>query len=97
MTDNEHIDKIEKQWSIGKAKYILLHGVFGWGVIVAVFVVLIDLFIFKKRIDTTDTIFKFIIYPGLGIVFGAVMWELSGRKLSELTNKKELWMFIFAQ
>ncbi len=89
MTDNERIEKIEKQRSIGKARYILLHGVLGWGISVAVIVILINLFIFKKQIATTGTFFKFIIYPGLGIIFGEVMWELSGRKLIELTKNKK--------
>lgn len=89
MTNNERITKIEKQRSIGKTKYILLHGFLGWGVSVAVFVILIDLFIFKNEISTADCIFKFIIYPVLGIGFGDAMWELSGRKLSKLKKISE--------
>ena len=63
----------------GKTRYILLHGVLGWGLLTASLFIIWTFFT-KENMTTADIVIPFILFPISGIFWGASMWTRLKRR-----------------
>lgn len=89
MNTIKQMVKLNKVYRIGKIKYIVIFGVIGWGLSIAIIIPLIDLIIFKKTIIPSEFLTNLIIYPSLGIPFGYFMWNILETQRYNLLKKSE--------
>ena len=63
----------------GKTRYILIHGVLGWGLLTAS-LFSIWTFFTKGNITTAEIVVAFVLFPISGLFWGASMWSRLKRK-----------------
>jgi hypothetical protein len=77
------VEQQRLRWSAtrqkGKARYILVYGVFGWGIATAILVSIIN-----WALNAGDSLrfapLDFVVFPVAGVFFGWVMWVLSEKR-----------------
>ncbi|MCL1067606.1 hypothetical protein L2735_12440 [Shewanella olleyana] len=67
--------KLESLIAGGKWRFILLHGVLGWGISTAFVISLIDHFLLNTQLINSFTQ-ALLIYPVAGLLFGLIMWAM---------------------
>ena len=63
-----------KTIALGRRRYILFHGVLGWGLLTALLFTGWS-FYSEESISTVDVVIPFIVFPFGGIFWGAFMWS----------------------
>jgi hypothetical protein len=69
-------------------KYILLYGVIGWGITVAILVLLFDAITEWKLPKWNEVFSAFLFYPAGGILMGLFMRWWAARQLNKLEEKQ---------
>jgi hypothetical protein len=72
-------DKLEKTFALGKKRYIVRYGVLGWGLSTAALFAVWTCYS-KGGVRPFDIILPFIIFPIVGIAWGALMWSFLKKK-----------------
>ncbi len=67
--------KLETLINAGKWRFVIVHGVLGWGISTAFFIYLIDHFVMNTQLINSFTQ-ALMIYPPAGFIFGLVMWAM---------------------
>ena len=75
--------------TLGKKRFIVLYGVLGWGLLTAALFTA-ETFYFKGRVDGTDIVIPFILFPMGGLFWGAFVWSLAKKRYDDslTTNSK---------
>jgi phosphate/sulfate permease len=66
-------DRLAKTLALGKKRYVIFHGVLGWGLLTAV---LINAFTLmrQKEWNVFEIAANFVVFPLMGIFWGLAMW-----------------------
>jgi hypothetical protein len=75
MSSIYSIQQWEKQRQLGKGKFILVHGVLGWGCLTAVLVSMLSWVTNSYSLSIDAVIRNFITYPAGGVIFGWWLWN----------------------
>ena len=75
--------KLERLIAGGKWRFILLHGVLGWGISTAFFIYLIDHFLMNTQLINSFSQ-ALLIYPAAGLLFGLIMWTMIKNEYSKM-------------
>lgn len=78
METNEPMAKVIAQ---GKWRFILVIGVLFWGLSSATLVSILTYF-FKTDASASDFVRPFVIFPPMGILWGAAMWSWNKRRFA---------------
>ena len=79
-------DRLAKIIALGKKRYILLHGMLGWGLLTASLVTIWS-FYTKEKMTTAEVIIPFVVFPIGGIFWGAWMWSIMKKKYSAVLEQ----------
>ncbi len=72
-------NRLEEIIARGKKRYVLLHGVLGWGLLTAALFTGWSLYT-KERMSTFEVVVPFLIFPIGGAAWGACMWSVLQKK-----------------
>ena len=75
----QQLARVETILKKGKARYVILHGVFGWGLLTAILFIIFTHFT-KNQITRSDIIIPFVLFPIGGIFWGLSMWYYFKRR-----------------
>jgi len=82
------IARIEAILKKGKARYVILNGIIGWGLFSAILFIIWTHFT-KSQMTPSDIIIPFVVFPAGGICWGLSMWHYFKRRIeSEIGNSK---------
>jgi len=82
------LQKWEAKRRLGKAKFILLHGVLGWGVPCGILVTVIRFLIHEWKFDAISAGISLVIWAIGGIFFGWQMWQRAETKYQNFLASK---------
>jgi hypothetical protein len=85
-------DLYEKRLALPKWKFVLIHGVLGWGLPVAIAVTLVDMWIDKKSFNEMlqgEMWVNLAAFPLAGIIFGLVLRRIIHKKYLKLKDKEQ--------
>lgn len=82
----QQLTRIEANFKRGKVKYIILHGVVGWGLLSATLFVIFT-YLTEGKSSPRDIILPFILFPISGIWWGLWAWRESKRAIDRATHK----------
>jgi phosphate/sulfate permease len=92
LKEQQRLKNWEDDLAMPRWKYILIHGVIGWGIAVAGLIILFDLIFNRKSLQQqwNDHLWtKFIIFPIMGIVVGLFMRLMVAKQLAKLKEKEK--------
>ena len=79
------IARLQKLIAKGKWYFVIVYGVFGWGISTALLVTLIQTYLSSSSfIDKIST--ALIIYPVSGLAFGLVLWMMANNQYNKLVS-----------
>lgn len=84
--NNSKLEKLEKTLEKGKLKFVVLHGVLGWGVTTAI------LFsVFQHLMGSSQTVssiaVSLVAFPIGGMLWGIWMWHVLQKQYKKLQSK----------
>ena len=72
-------ERLAKTIALGRKRYILFHGILGWGLLTALLFTGWS-FYSKERMSIAEVAIPFIVFPFGGIFWGAAMWSVMKKK-----------------
>ena len=85
--EQKQLRQFEERMAMSKWRYVLLYGIIGWGLPVALIVSLINIVFFHKTIR--DLYMNLLMFPVAGIFFGLYMRSFIPRQIKRLKEKGE--------
>ena len=76
--------RVAKLRAKGRRSYILIYGVLGWGLTCAVLSTALDFWIRGDPVLLHDVVFRFVLWPAMGFLWGAVTWSRMEKQWADL-------------
>ncbi len=83
--EQKQLSRFETMMAMPKWKYILLYGILGWGLPVALIVSLINMIFLHKTLN--DLYVNLAIFPLAGTIYGFFMGQFIPRQIKRLKEK----------